>query len=177
MPERLELVATEDRSDRAHDCRASEEIRDERGVVVPANYLLPARMVRGGRARPREYPRAVMIEPVVFDVATGRPRRRRDGGGVVRRVLGEDSMHDSLYETQRRLEREMGGVDGLSARDCTVSVADARNTVLQGRSEGGCYATAARSMLNRNRAAYQVESAEVTLARYRNGRWSPEGCH
>lgn len=159
MPERLELVATEDPTDMAHLVRDPERDRGE-------GLLLPARMVRDGQKRARVYPRAVMINPVVFDAVTGRPKRRRDGRGVVRRVIGEDSMHDALFEKQRDLEREHG-VSGVSARySCTI--ADARNAALQGR------AARDRGIIDVNRGAFSVEPAEVTLARYRRGEWRAE---
>lgn len=163
MPERLELVATEDPTDMAHLVRDPERDRGE-------GLLLPARMVRDGQKRARVYPRAVMINPVVFDAVTGRPKRRRDGRGVLRRVIGEDSMHDALFEKQRDLEREHGGVSGLSARYSCTTIADARNAALQGRGarDGG------RGIIDVNRAAFSVEPAEVTLARYRRGEWRAE---
>lgn len=145
--------------------------RDRKG------FLLPARLVRPEFKRARVYPRALMLEPVVFDGVTLRPKRRRDGRGVVRKRIAEDSMHDALYETQRRLEDECGGVAGLSARHCTVSVADARNAALQGRSGGvgqGGFARGGREVVDRNRAVFHVESAAEVLRQYRAGTWRAE---
>lgn len=162
MPGRLELVETQDRSDMAHVVRDPDR---DRG----AGLLLPARLVREEFKRPRVYPRAVMIEPTVYDTRSGRTVRLRDGRPLRRRI-GEDSMHDSLFEAQRRLERDHGDVCGVSLRYTRGTVADDRNAALQGTGMryGG------REVVDRNRSAYAVEPAERLLERYQRGEWRAE---
>lgn len=156
-----DMVPTQDRSDRAHACRAEEEIRGPSGVVVPKGFLLPAGMVNEGRSRPREYPRSQTVAPVQY-VASGDGVRRR-----VERVMGLDSMFDRLHQVQRRLEREFGE-DAGSSHETLAAARDRAMGQIQARNKG------VANTVNRNRDAYTVKSAEDVIADFHNGTWKAE---
>lgn len=155
-----DMVQTEDRCDRAHSCRADEEVRDERGVVVPRGFLLPAAMVHDGRSFPREYPRSQTVVPVQFVAPRG-------AGGVRRRVertIGCDSMFDRLHQVQARLEREFGDGGPVGLGRASETPANVRNEAL-GRLDARYRGLS--DVVNRNERVYAMKSAEEVLAEYR----------